>query len=228
MTLDSEIHSNALITRQGQKGTTLWVAGNKGILSRILENLSGNAIRFTKEGGVRINLVRNPHFAIIEVSDSGIGIDDAFLEHIFEPFRQESEGADRRHEGSGLGLSITRQLVQLLGGTIRSGAQREKAHASPFRFLFGQKTKLDLPRVSPAPLAPLTHRTDAGGASVLGARNLFARDIRTKSCNSVLSSPPSTRETTRPRLLSEVEPRLAHQAPFFERIRESLWIIHIS
>jgi len=55
----------------------------------------------------------------ISVRDTGIGIDPQFQEHIFEQFRQLDQSSTRRHGGTGLGLAITRELVHMMGGTIR-------------------------------------------------------------------------------------------------------------
>jgi signal transduction histidine kinase len=83
-----------------------------------LSNLVSNAIRFTPRGTVSLHLWREGDRALLAVSDTGVGIDPSFEPHIFEPFRQESEGSARTHEGSGLGLSITRQLLEHMRGSI--------------------------------------------------------------------------------------------------------------
>lgn len=89
-----------------------------GAVHRIVQNLVGNAIKFTEEGGtVTVSVRHRGDHAQIEVSDTGIGIDEDFLPDIFEPFRQESAGMGRSHEGSGLGLAIVRRLVEIMGGT---------------------------------------------------------------------------------------------------------------
>jgi signal transduction histidine kinase len=102
-----------------------------GAVQRILRNLVGNAIKFTDEGGevvVRVNRVTRPSdadldedsftHAQLEVEDTGPGMSESFQENMFEAFRQESEDPRRTHEGSGLGLSITKELVDLLHGDI--------------------------------------------------------------------------------------------------------------
>jgi PAS domain S-box-containing protein len=88
-------------------------------LHRVLSNLVSNAVKFTPEGGVITCRVRPADDRVcIEVQDTGVGISDDFLPHAFEPFRQESSGTDRAYEGSGLGLAVTQQLVDLMNGTI--------------------------------------------------------------------------------------------------------------
>jgi signal transduction histidine kinase len=64
------------------------------------------------------------------VTDTGVGIDASFLPFLFDEFRQESEGESRNFEGSGLGLSITKRLVELMGGTI--SAESRKGEGSTF------------------------------------------------------------------------------------------------
>jgi signal transduction histidine kinase len=88
-------------------------------LHQILVNLVGNAIKFTEEGKVSIHVFRSDseHWTL-EVSDTGPGIPREAQAYIFEPFRQVDSSATRHHAGSGLGLSIVRQLVNLLGGEI--------------------------------------------------------------------------------------------------------------
>ncbi len=84
----------------------------------ILNNLINNAVKFTKEGGVKAELALKDNFVEIKVSDSGIGISNEFHHIIFEEFRQVSEGFSRNFEGMGLGLNITKKLVEKLGGEI--------------------------------------------------------------------------------------------------------------
>ena len=96
-----------------------------GAVHRIVQNLVGNAIKFTEDGGeVRVNVQHDDDRAQVNVADTGIGIDDAFLTDIFEPFRQESAGMGRSHEGSGLGLAIVRRLVEVMDGTISVDSEK--------------------------------------------------------------------------------------------------------
>jgi len=92
---------------------------NEGALNRIVGNLMENAIKFTPaEGRVEVRVREAPETAVLEVEDTGVGIDEAFQNQIFEAFRQESSGVRREYEGSGLGLSIVQRLVEALGGSI--------------------------------------------------------------------------------------------------------------
>jgi PAS domain S-box-containing protein len=87
-------------------------------IGRILSNLVSNAIKFTESGGVTVRLQADGEEATIVVEDTGIGMDAEFLPFIFDEFRQESTGLSRSHQGTGLGLTITRKLVEMIGGTI--------------------------------------------------------------------------------------------------------------
>ncbi|NBB85474.1 MAG: PAS domain S-box protein [Bacteroidetes bacterium] len=91
---------------------------------RILSNIIGNAVKFTPEGRVDVTLTATDGTLTIVVADTGIGIDEGFLPSLFDPFKQESNGDTRRYEGNGLGMAITKDLVDLMGGTIHVETQK--------------------------------------------------------------------------------------------------------
>jgi signal transduction histidine kinase/CheY-like chemotaxis protein len=97
-------------------------------IQQVLANLLTNAVKFTPEGGrVGVTLICESDlagngWAVIEVSDSGIGIEPEFLQRIFERFTQADGGLNRRYGGLGLGLAISRALVDLHGGEILAGS----------------------------------------------------------------------------------------------------------
>ena len=101
-----------------QRTPDVWAAADPGCLHRILNNLVGNAIKFTRKGGVTVEIDAAGEQAILRVRDTGIGVEESFLPYLFENFKQESTGFDRSHEGTGLGLAITKQLVDLMDGTV--------------------------------------------------------------------------------------------------------------
>ncbi len=91
-------------------------------IDSILNNLINNAIKFTSDGNVKIKLSKiddeNSKWIIIDVIDTGLGIMEKDLDMIFHEFRQASEGLSRSFDGTGLGLSVTKKYVNLLGGSI--------------------------------------------------------------------------------------------------------------
>lgn len=89
-----------------------------GALQRVVSNLVSNAIKFTQAGSIEVELAVEAGWITMKVVDSGVGIGDAMKEKIFQAFTQESDGLAREYEGSGLGLAITKELVELMGGTL--------------------------------------------------------------------------------------------------------------
>ena len=98
--------------------------GDPGRVRQILTNLIGNAIKFTETGHVRVGVVGMPQpdsqeiRVHVTVEDTGIGIPEDRLEHVFGEFNQVEEDYSRQHDGTGLGLAISRRLVGLMGGKI--------------------------------------------------------------------------------------------------------------
>ena len=96
------------------------VHGDPDRLRQVVENILGNAIKFTPQNGaVHVRLVRDIDARLI-VSDTGRGIDTELLPHIFERFKQSDATSTRAHTGLGLGLAIVRHLVELQGGRVRA------------------------------------------------------------------------------------------------------------
>ncbi|RZJ09588.1 MAG: CHASE2 domain-containing protein [Rubrivivax sp.] len=96
-----------------------WVLGDSQRVAQVVTNLIGNAIKFTRQGGVTVELSRNEAgLAIIRVQDTGIGIAPEQLERIFQPFAQADASIAREFGGTGLGLAITRSLARLMGGDV--------------------------------------------------------------------------------------------------------------
>ncbi len=110
-----------LITMDGDVPTTL--RGDLGRLRQILVNLLGNAVKFTRQGGVHLSIslvTRSEEEAVIafRVEDTGIGISDEDKENLFEPFTQADLTAARRYEGVGLGLAISKRLAGMMRGSV--------------------------------------------------------------------------------------------------------------
>jgi signal transduction histidine kinase/ActR/RegA family two-component response regulator len=92
-------------------------------LLHMMINLLGNAGKFSPNGVITLKAHHESHRIYISVMDNGIGISREQQEHIFDPFRQADSSTTRKFQGSGLGLSITRQLCEMMGGTIEVESQ---------------------------------------------------------------------------------------------------------
>ena len=113
-------------------GERCWIQGDAARIRQILHNLLGNAIKFTRRGLVELTVKDDGHAFVFDVTDTGPGIAADDLPHVFEAFRQLGDTAARPSEGTGLGLTIARELAQAMGGDI-------VAHSAPgvgscFRF----------------------------------------------------------------------------------------------
>jgi PAS domain S-box-containing protein len=101
-------------------------------LRQILNNIIGNALKFTENGAVEITVDANNHQLFFSINDTGIGIDPSFHEAIFDRFRQVELGNSRKYGGTGLGLSLAKSYVEMLGGTIRVDSFPGKGSAFTF------------------------------------------------------------------------------------------------
>jgi len=107
------------------------VAGDSGRIRQILSNLINNAIKFTQQGEVSLSITQkedddNSSLLLFEVSDTGIGVAPEAQGRIFERFSQADGSMNRSFGGTGLGLTIARQLVELMGGEIGLRSETEK------------------------------------------------------------------------------------------------------
>lgn len=116
-----------------------YLTGDTGRLRQIILNLVGNAIKFTDEGEIRLRVVKinsdetNAHLLEFAVEDTGIGLTPDQLDQLFNPFTQVDGSTTRRYGGTGLGLVISKRLVELMGGTIHVESRR--GLGSRFSFL---------------------------------------------------------------------------------------------
>ena len=94
------------------------VMADEDRILQVLHNLVGNAIKFTQQGSVTVSAKRNGRYLHIDVVDTGIGIAEDQQERIFDSFVQAQGGIERVYGGTGLGLAVTRQLVELHGGEL--------------------------------------------------------------------------------------------------------------
>jgi CheY-like chemotaxis protein len=105
---------------------------DEDLLSKIFYHLTDNAVKFTKKGSITVGYELKPGFHTFSVSDTGSGISEELLTVIFDVFRQADLSISRGYEGSGLGLSIARGFVRLLGGDL--WVKSEINHGSTFWF----------------------------------------------------------------------------------------------
>jgi CheY-like chemotaxis protein len=102
------------------------VSGDPDRLQQVIWNLLSNAVKFTPRGGrVQLRLQRVNSHVELSVSDTGVGIREEFVPHLFERFRQGDSTTTRAHGGLGLGLAIARRIVELHGGRIEASSPGE-------------------------------------------------------------------------------------------------------
>jgi PAS domain S-box-containing protein len=126
--------------------------GDPHRLSQVLFNIVGNAIKFTQAGYVRVtsHLARGENdicFVSFSIEDTGVGMDMVYLAKVFEAFSQEDASITRKFGGSGLGLSIARSIVQIMGGTIEIESEKGKGTRVNIRIpmrISNDKTKQDI------------------------------------------------------------------------------------
>jgi CheY-like chemotaxis protein/anti-sigma regulatory factor (Ser/Thr protein kinase) len=108
------------------------VVGDPGKLGQVLINLIGNALKFTREGEVRVTVSRRLDTLEFVVADTGIGIPEEKQHLLFQSFSQTDSSFQRQYGGSGLGLAISKGLVELMGGEI--AVQSQEGRGSVFTF----------------------------------------------------------------------------------------------
>ncbi|MBK8335192.1 MAG: response regulator [Sterolibacteriaceae bacterium] len=155
-----------VLAQEFDPACALRVSGDPVRLRQVLTNLLGNAVKFTERGTVTLRTRRLAARAgdariwlRFEVRDSGIGIAPASLERLFQPFVQADESTTRAFGGTGLGLVISRYLVELMGGTI--GVQSAPGQGSTFHFEL--------------PFEAATSGAPQSSASLPAARRIHAR-----------------------------------------------------
>ncbi|WP_448548446.1 MHYT domain-containing protein [Thalassotalea fusca] len=103
-------------------------------INQVLTNLVGNAIKFTKQGFVKVRIFsKQANWVTFEVSDSGIGMTDKQLAQVFDAFTQADETMSRIYGGTGLGTTISKQLVELMGGDISARSEPNKGSTFSFK-----------------------------------------------------------------------------------------------
>ncbi len=106
-----------------------WIISDRRRIEQILRNLINNAVKFTDSGTIKISAYTDraePNQIVISISDTGCGIQEADLKHIFEEFQQAESSYTKNHHGTGLGLSISNSLAEKLGGSISVSSELNK------------------------------------------------------------------------------------------------------
>jgi signal transduction histidine kinase/CheY-like chemotaxis protein/HPt (histidine-containing phosphotransfer) domain-containing protein len=162
------------------------VKGDPGRVRQILTNLTGNALKFTQSGEVLIHCSKleetdQTWLLRFSVKDTGIGIPEEKIETIFEKFRQADSSTTRKYGGTGLGLTISRQLVALMGGEI--GVNSTENVGSEFWFTLKLK-KTETPSANRESVALTIHEHLTGKRALIVAdnptnRSLLSRQLTT-------------------------------------------------
>ena len=129
-----------------QKGLTLTYSvapdigspyADKAKTKQVLINILGNAIKFTNEGSVKLNVADTDGDFVFKVTDTGMGMKNEDLEAIFESFKQVGPAQIAGYEGTGLGLAISKQFIEMQGGKV--WAESEPGNGSTFTFTLPKK-----------------------------------------------------------------------------------------
>ena len=160
--------------------------GDVGRFRQIMTNLVGNALKFTHFGHVLVDVSGQVNGDLIDlkvrVEDTGIGIPEKDLEHVFQKFQQVDGTTTREYEGTGLGLSISSNLVQLMGGTLSVESELEKG--SVFTMSVALMAHADIKPVKKIPMEII-------GANILIVddnqvnRNILREQVKHWKCRSV-------------------------------------------
>ncbi len=155
-------------TAQASPGLPEHRVGDSTRLAEIVVNLVGNAIKFTEEGEIEVNLKRggNDDQILLLVRDTGCGIPPERLQDIFEPFVQVFPSKQDRNQGTGLGLAITNEIVRLMGGTVR--VESRVGEGSEFRVIL------------PLPVHD-EQKLHHGPSDLLAFRNLVSPEVALES-----------------------------------------------
>lgn len=143
-------------------------------LKRLLLNIAGNAVKYNRQGGHvhltcrEVEPVDGVPVYEYTISDNGIGMSEEFQQHLYEPFSREEQQVEGASSGTGLGASIAKQLVELMGGTMSFTSVLGQGTTFTIRLPFEKCTRSEIPQ---------TVRVDAGDGDVLqGLRVLLVED----------------------------------------------------
>lgn len=120
------------------------IIADRRAVMQILLNILSNAVKFTEPGGeITIGIESYDHHVSVRISDTGIGIPANKLSAVLRPFEQVSSEFTRNHEGSGLGLSITKELIELHGGSLVLESKENQGTTASIRLPWNASEKTD-------------------------------------------------------------------------------------
>lgn len=165
--LEETVREKGLFLRKQVLASEAWVRVDPASLYRVLRSIIGNAVKFTDEGGVVVEVAEGAGQVEVRVLDTGIGIDEEALPQLFEEFKQEDGSMTRHFEGTGVGLAVARRLLDLMGGTV--SVDSEKGEGSVFtislpralRDASGQRLRLLVAEEQEAQERLLGHRLES-------------------------------------------------------------------
>ena len=167
------------------------IVSDAGRLKQVLFNLIGNAIKFTEEGGIQIEVDRSDDMLIFSVADTGPGLKPEDQQRIFREFERADNSSTRRHGGAGLGLTISTRIVHALGGTLRV----DSAPGDGSRFSFSVPIKTTGENPAPHPDlagAPLSGKCVLLLAPVGPVADTLIRSIRELGGRAERAASPET------------------------------------
>ncbi|MGB5820555.1 MAG: ATP-binding protein [Saonia sp.] len=148
------------------------LVGDPSKLSQILLNLLGNAIKFVEKGKIHLKITRKKKkgrkvLLEFEISDTGIGISEVGLKHIFDPFKQAESDTFSKYGGSGLGLSIVKQIIGNLGGNITVSSTLGTGTTFKFLLPFKESAHHTFPKKKKIPSATANKKEIVKGMRIL-------------------------------------------------------------
>ncbi len=165
----------------------VWI--DREMWEKVVPNLVSNAFKFTTRGEIVVRTIDEPTRIVLEVEDSGIGIPATELPRLFERFHRVSNTAGRTHEGSGIGLSLVRELVELHGGTVSATSEEGK----------GTTFRVEIPKgFGHLPAGSVSHSPVGPGARL---RTAHAHALEAESWTKTQELPVISDEGPRPRVL---------------------------
>ena len=183
VTLNNEVRD--ILERQAEERFVTIVCGQKGLehpyarvsvthLKRLLVNIAGNAVKYNRRGGYVRMVCREVEpvdgIPVYEytIADNGIGMSEEFQQHLYEPFSREEQQVEGASSGTGLGASIAKQLVELMGGTMSFTSTLGQGTTFTIRLPFKKCERSEIPQAV---------RVDAGdGDALQGLRVLLVED----------------------------------------------------